>query len=263
MPGDWNRTLAADYDRVAERYAEWFVNELDEKPFDREILDRFALATKAMGRVLDLGCGPGQIGRYLSERGVDVLGIDLSSKMIEIARRSNQGLSFEQGDMRALDLPDASIGGVVGFYSLIHLERTDVPAALEEIARVLVPDGSALIAVHGGEGAFHADDYFGEPVSIDVTYFETEELLGLLENVGFRVEELQSRDPYESEYPSRRIYCWARKRHDDTCPLCKGFCPRCGGNVSAPSGSLGWILCSSCHETFPHLDCPDREPSSS
>src|ERR1700722_15188900 len=68
--GDTDPRLWADpastYDKVASAYAATFLHELDHKPFDREILTRFAAATRGSSReghpVCDLGCGPGHIG---------------------------------------------------------------------------------------------------------------------------------------------------------------------------------------------------------
>src|SRR5438128_10753053 len=169
----WNPDLAGTYDRVAEPYGEQFFDELARKPFDRELLDRFAARLSGRGLVCDVGCGPGHVGRYLTERGVDVFGLDLSSEMVALARRRNPSMRFEQGDLRALGLPDASLAGIVAFYSLIHLERAEIASALTELARVLVPGGLILIAFHGGDGSVHADDWFGRGVSIDATLYPT------------------------------------------------------------------------------------------
>ena len=54
---------------------------------DRQLLDRFADSVRGAGVVCDLGCGPGQVARYLQERGLPVCGVDLSLGMIE--RRGN------------------------------------------------------------------------------------------------------------------------------------------------------------------------------
>src|SRR5207253_2176096 len=93
----WNPDLAGTYDRVAEPYGEQFFDELARKPFDRELLDRFAARLSGRGLVCDVGCGPGHVGRYLTERGVDVFGLDLSSEMVALARRRNPSMRFEQG----------------------------------------------------------------------------------------------------------------------------------------------------------------------
>jgi SAM-dependent methyltransferase len=176
------------------------------------LLDRFAAAVAGRGRVCDVGCGPGHVGRYLATRGVEVFGIDLSPRMVELARRLTPGIPFEQGDMLALALPDAALAGVAAFYSLIHLERHVVARALGELTRVLVPGGRMLIAFHGGSGLVHAEEWFGEKISISATLFEPDEMRGYMEAVGLRVDEVTAREPYDFEYPTRRVYTAATRR---------------------------------------------------
>jgi SAM-dependent methyltransferase len=203
--------LVESYDRVAERYAEQFFTELDRKPFDRDLLDRYAETIRGHGKVCDLGCGPGHVARYLQARGVEVFGVDISPRVVEVARQLNPGIPFDQGDMRALDLLDSSLAGVVAFYSIIHLARSVVPRALDEMMRVLRPGGAALISVHGGEGELHAAEFLGQTVSIDASLFQPAEMKTLLEGAGFRVEEVLSREPYDFEFQSQRVYIWASR----------------------------------------------------
>jgi SAM-dependent methyltransferase len=208
----WNPDLADAYDRVAEPYAAQFFDELTRKPFDRELLDRFAERLRGRGRACDVGCGPGHVGRYLAERGVDVYGLDLSASMVALARRLNPTMRFEQGDLRALSLPDAALDGIVAFYSWIHLRRTEVAGALTELARVLRRRGLILLAFHGGEGEVHADDWFGRGVSIDATLHQPADLTAGMGRAGFVVEAITTRPPYEFEYPTTRLYAAGVKR---------------------------------------------------
>ena len=113
--------------------------------------------------------------------------------------------------MLPLDLPDASLAAIVCFYAIIHLKREDVTRALREMNRVLQPSGLLLIAFHGGEGELHRDQWYEKPVSIDVTLFQNDEMSGYLEASGFEVVGIAERDPYEFEYPTRRVYISARK----------------------------------------------------
>lgn len=203
--------LSASYDRVAERYAEEYFEELNRKPFDREMLDVFAQVTRGKGLVCEIGCGPGQVGRYLKDRGVDIRGIDLSEQMVKCARRLNPDITFTQGDMLALEMPDASVYGVVSFYAIIHLKRNDVTRALKEMHRVLEPGGKLLVSFHGGDGELHRDEWYEHPVAIDVTLMSIEEMHGYLEAAGLEVEKIVERDPYEFEYPTQRLYAFASR----------------------------------------------------
>jgi trans-aconitate methyltransferase len=89
---DWQHDVRQTYDRVAGEYAARIFDELDGKPFDRAILDRFGDLVRPLGPVCDLGCGPGQVTRYLAGRGLETVGVDLSPGMIAEARRLNPGL---------------------------------------------------------------------------------------------------------------------------------------------------------------------------
>jgi SAM-dependent methyltransferase len=203
--------LELSYDRVARHYAAEYFDELSRKPFDRELLDRFAESVSGAGEVWEIGCGPGQIARYLKDRGVRISGIDLSEKMVDAARSANADISFARGDMLALNFPDNSLSGIVSFYAIIHLQRSDIARALREMFRVLEPAGRLLVSFHGGEGELHRDEWYGEPVSIDVTLITHEEMLEYLRVAGFSDARVIAREPYEFEYPTRRMYALAAK----------------------------------------------------
>jgi SAM-dependent methyltransferase len=211
-PGRWADPMPT-YDKVAPAYAAQFLHELDDKPFDREILTRFAAATRRVSQegwpVCDLGCGPGHVGAFLSTAGVDAVGMDLSAGMVAQARLSYPALTFTRGDMTALEVADGSFAGIACFYALIHIPRTQVPTALGEMARVLLRGGALLLAVHGGRGTLHADEMVGEPANLDVTLFSLAELCELVQQAGFSVVEAHERAPYAMEHPTPRLYVWA------------------------------------------------------
>ena len=213
---DWERDVRETYDRVAGEYAARIFGELAHKPFDREILDRLAEMAGLLGPVCDLGCGPGHVARYLHERwherGLEVLGIDLSTAMIEEARRLNPGLRFEQGTMLALDLADEQLGGIAAFYSIVNVPPDQQPQAFAEIWRVLRPGGLLLVAFHVGDEVVHLEEWWDTPVSVDFFFFDPAEIEGRLVEAGFVVEERHVREPYpDVEHPSRRAYLLARK----------------------------------------------------
>ncbi len=200
------------YDTVADEYASRIAAELQYKPFDRQVLDDFAERVRGFGLVADVGCGPGHVAGYLQDRGVRVVGVDLSPRMIECARRLRPEIEFEQADMTALPVRDDAWGGIVAFYSLIHIPRDSVVSALREFRRVLRPRGHLLLAFHIGTKAVHLDEWWGHPVSVDFVFFRCDEIEGYLADAGFRIEQSLERDPYppEVEHQSRRGYILAR-----------------------------------------------------
>ena len=208
---DPTESLQESYDRVASEYTEKIANELDGKPFDRALLDRFADEVRGKGPVCDVGCGPGHITNYLHERGIDeVFGLDLSPGMIKEARRRYPGLSFVTGDLRSLDLVRGGMAGIVAFYSIIHLRPEEVRPALQGLRRVLQANGSLLLAVHLGDSVVHLDSWFGEDVSLDFTFFQADTLRQDLLESEFDIQEITERAPYpEVEVATRRLYVWA------------------------------------------------------
>ncbi len=217
---DWERNVQETYDRVAGEYADRIFEELAGKPFDREILDRFARMTLPLGPVCDLGCGPGQIARHLHdgwhEQGLESIGIDLSPAMIAEARRRSPDLRFEQGSMLALDLPDRSLGGIAAFYSIVNVPRADQPQAFAECWRVLVPGGLLLVAFHVGDETVHLEEWWEIAVSIDFYFFQPAEVAARLTEAGFTIEEQHVREPYpDVEHPTGRAYLLARKPSQD------------------------------------------------
>ncbi len=199
------------YDSAAISYADHLTTELAGKPLDRHLLNRFAEETRGRGLVADLGCGPGHVARYLKELGVTMVGIDLSPRMIRVAADLNPGIDFRVGDMKRLDLPDASLGGVVAFYSIVHFDSSELGPILHEIRRGLVPGGLALLAFHAGDQVVHVDDLFGAPVSLDFRFHVPSKVIEALRSAHFKVIEHVEREPYEgAEYPSRRCYLFGR-----------------------------------------------------
>jgi ubiquinone/menaquinone biosynthesis C-methylase UbiE len=210
------RTLNAiqkSYDGIADEYARHFYSELDNKPLDRELLTRFAARVKGKGAICDMGCGPGHIARFLHDAGTNVFGLDLSSRMIEEARRLNPEISFRQGNMLALDLPDTSLAGIAAFYAIVNLPREALPQVFREMARVLKPDGLLLLAFHIGDDTLQPNALWGRPISMDFYFFPPHVIQRGLGAAGLVVEEVIEREPYapEVEHQSRRAYIFARK----------------------------------------------------
>jgi ubiquinone/menaquinone biosynthesis C-methylase UbiE len=206
------RGYQTSYDLVADEYVRRIFGELQHKPLDRQLLDRFAASVRDMGPVCDLGCGPGHVARYLHERGVQVCGVDLSSAMVEQARRLIPAVEFHQGNMLALDAADESWAGIAAFYSLIHIPRGDLPQALAELRRVLRRGGKLLVAFHIGDETVHLDEWWGHKVCVDFFFFRSEEMAQHVRDAGFEIEEIIEREPYpEVEHQSRRSYLFARR----------------------------------------------------
>jgi ubiquinone/menaquinone biosynthesis C-methylase UbiE len=200
------------YDQVAEEYTRRIFEELQGKPLDRQLLDRFAASVRDAGTACDMGCGPGHVARYLHEQGVSVCGLDLSPGMVEQARRLTPGIEFQQGDMRELKVSDGAWAGIVAFYSLIHIPREEMVRTLRELWRVLQSGGLLLLAFHIGDESLHLAEWWGHAVCVDFFFFRSAEMTDYLRAAGFEIEEVLEREPYpDVEHQSRRSYIFARR----------------------------------------------------
>jgi ubiquinone/menaquinone biosynthesis C-methylase UbiE len=212
MDDDTTRSIRESYDRLADEYARRIFNELQHKPLDRQLLNRF-VADAPPGNLCDMGCGPGHIARYLRDAGATVFGIDLSPQMLRQARKLNPDISFREGNMLALDLNDGSLAGIAAFYAIVNIPQSSLLFVFQELGRVLQPGGLLLLAFHAGDQVLHEAELWGQPIFMDFFLFPTSSIRNLVETAGLTIEEIIEREPYspEVEYQSQRAYIFARK----------------------------------------------------
>jgi ubiquinone/menaquinone biosynthesis C-methylase UbiE len=205
--------LISGYNKTAALYADHYFGELSKKPQDREILTAFAGNHKDNGRVLDLGCGPGQTTRFLHDHGVHhILGTDIAPGMIEKARALNPNIEFETADMLCLGYADESFAAALAFYAIVHFSKAELEKSFAEVFRVLKKGGEFLFSFHIGTETIHRNELFDIPVNLDFHFFETKSILAMAQQAGFHSVQVIEREPYpEVEFPSRRAYITVKK----------------------------------------------------
>ena len=215
MEDNLTQSIRDSYDRLADEYALRISGELQHKPLDRELLNRFVAEMAGRGEVCDIGCGPGHVARYLRDSGTSVFGLDLSPNMLEEARRLNPDISFRVGNMMALSLEDRTLAGITAFYAIVNIPKESLPVVFREMERVLNPGGLLLLAFHVGDQALRENELWGRAIAMDFFLFEPPEIRRFLEAAGFGIEDMIERGPYapDVEYQSRRAYVFARKSH--------------------------------------------------
>lgn len=202
-----HETIAAGYNAVANEYAARLFRELDGKPFDREFLTTFEQSAPR-GAILDLGCGPGHVAKFIANLGRKVVGIDLSPSMVAVARELIAGMDVRHGDMCALDFPASSFAGVVAFYSIIHLAPTELSVAAREIYRVLAPGGQAALAFHVGDEVRHIDSLWDITTDLDFHFLQPAIVEEALQTAGLKVLRSSTRQPYAPEVESQTTRCY-------------------------------------------------------
>ena len=201
--------VQAAYDAAAEDYQVSFGNDLARLQLDRDMLDT-ARMSAADGRLLDLGCGTGSAGTYLSEKGARVVGLDLSLGMLRCI--PGRALASCQGDMRRLPFAEGVFAGVIAYYSIHSVPRSEVLSVLAEANRVLRSKGVLLLSTHIGEGEVYVDEFLGHRVAtVGGTLYTSEEVVSQVSTAGFTVEISETRGPLAHEHQSQRVYVFARR----------------------------------------------------
>ncbi len=186
----------SNYDQKAEEYAENYADILERTPLDRKLLDVFALGV--VGPVLDVACGPGHVAGYLVEQGLEVRGVDLSERMVELARHNFPQVDFEVGNLLRLGERE-EFGAITAFYAVVHLSDRQLERALAEMFKALLPGGRLLLT-------FHSQLLEGRP---EYRIFPVEQVKSALQETGFVLEVEIQRMPLADEDLTRRCLIWA------------------------------------------------------
>lgn len=141
-----------------------------------------------------------------------MFGIDVSSRMVAMARRNHPELRFHVGSMTSLDLPDGTLGGIAALYSVIHVPDEQLPGVFAEFRRVLAPGGYLLLAFQYDEETdhLHLDERFGHAISLDYYWRPPEKVVELLTGAGLQLHSRTVREPQGQER-YRKAYLLARK----------------------------------------------------
>ena len=150
--------------------------------------------------------------RHLDSLGLDVLGIDLSPAMVDVARRTHPWLRVDDGSLTGLDLADGSMAGVVAWYSIIHTPSEELPSVFAELHRVLCPGGRLLLAFQVGEDEpVDHEQAYGHAVSYVSYRLSADRVVDLLGRAGFAMNTRVVREPDGPYEKTPQAYLLARK----------------------------------------------------
>ena len=200
------------YNLAAQKYHDLFHNEMSEKEYDRNLLDSFAARFSKDSLICDAGCGPSaHIGRYLFDKGMKVIGVDISEKCIELAQNYNQDMKFECADIGKMPFGGNSFDGLISYYSIINTPKIYINKLFDEFHRVLATNGYLLVAVKAGTTEGYIEDLLGIKTKSYFTLFTTEEIVDYFSKAGFLLEFFDKRNPYDFEILNERIFAIGKK----------------------------------------------------
>ena len=161
----WSHPITVSERSVVSGYTEWAPTYdgqanpvvIAEQAAVHAIIERYPV-----GAALDAACGTGRHAAYLASLGYDVVGIDATPAMLEIARTKAAGVRFEVGKLESIPLDSASVDLAVCALSLTHLQ--DPAPAIEELARVVRPGGHVVVSdVHSFSVTLGAQGRYRQP----------------------------------------------------------------------------------------------------
>jgi len=202
-----HQKIARVYDQIAGVY-----QDIISQPTD--YLEEFTSRLPERARILDAGCGIGTDAGYLKQMGHRVSGLDLSGKMLDIARQNHPGVEYFWQDLRHPDFPDQSFDGILGSFSLIHLRKDDVIPTLQRYNRLLKPSGLLFLALQSGRSQ---EIFLTEPFKPDETTFlniiSTDEAQHILQRSGFKTILTRQRPPdgNSKEFDFIKLFVLARE----------------------------------------------------
>ena len=198
------------YEDIADGYAGRFGDDLERSLVDRTVLETAVGMLPPPALVLDLGCGPGQVASFLVARRCRAVGIDLTAKMLDVARGADPPLALINGNVLRLPVRDGAVDGAIAWFALHNLPRALLGGALAQVRRVLRPGGVFVMATHGGDGEESvAHHWQGRIEHVPLTYYSLEQLRSELGSQQLKVVDERSRPPMEHEHAATKLFVTA------------------------------------------------------
>lgn len=191
MPASNEHTQAA-YTTIADSYHQLLSDVSFEATIDLAMVQHFVeqVGFHRNGELLDAGCGTGRMMTHLSQLdpSLQITGIDFAHGMVDRARLDHPDRQIDRAALTSLPFRAARFDGVLCWYSIIHTPEAELGGLVAELARVLRPQGSLLLAFHTGSGQRVARRVYGHDVDLTVQLHDVSRVAGILATEGFMVQ---------------------------------------------------------------------------
>lgn len=185
------QNLRDTYNRIAE---DWHNDHISDQWWIEGAV-KFLKYLKPGDSVLDVGCAGGVKSKYLTENGMKVLGIDVSEKMIEIARQYSPAAEFQVLDMRKIGALSKKFKAVFAQASILHLPKKEASGVVKQFAEILEPSGICYISVkekrpNGVDEEEIVETDYGYDYQRLFSYYSADDLRQYLTDAGFILREV-------------------------------------------------------------------------
>ncbi|MDD5750053.1 MAG: class I SAM-dependent methyltransferase [Candidatus Pacebacteria bacterium] len=168
------------YNKIAEEYS------VQRDEFKNiSFLEKFEKLLSKSSLILDIGCGAGvPIDRYFVEQGHSIVGIDISEKQIELAKKNVPQGKYEVKDMSELKAGEYQVDAIISFYAIFHIPRESHQELFVKLNSFL-PSGGLILATMGSSEWEGEEDFHG--VDMYWSHFGAEKNKKIIERAGFEI----------------------------------------------------------------------------
>jgi SAM-dependent methyltransferase len=179
---------ASAFDKVADRYREKF---MDLTMYDESYRKFCKLLPRGPARVLDAACGPGNISRFLMTQrpDLDLLGIDLAPRMVELARQGVPSGQFAVHDCRNLAELERRFDGIICAFGVPYLSWPESAGFISASYDALAPEGALYLSTMLGRSEESGFERCSSGDQVYVHYHSEEQIVSYLRGCGFTLVE--------------------------------------------------------------------------
>lgn len=145
-------------------------------------------------KILDLGCGMGHYSKYINKKGFEVVGVEFSKSMLEIAKENTKNIKYVESDI--CDLPqdlDKDFDGVLIAYVIQHLSYEETKECLLKLHKFIVPNAHILLLFREGDSILNEKEPFDNSFTYIIKEYTSEEITKLLNECGYEVLEINKK----------------------------------------------------------------------
>lgn len=212
---DHSASSASVFHKLADGYREKF---MDLALYDDSYREFCQLLRPGRARVLDVACGPGNVARYLIAQRpeLQLLGIDLAPRMVELARAAVPSARFTVHDCRKLAALNSRFDGIICAFGLPYLSREEAAAFIPAVAETLEAGGVFYLSTMLGRSEDSGLQRCSSGDEVYVNYFTEDEIVCLLQTSRFTlVKQQRIASPSGAAKPTTDLIVIARKERPD------------------------------------------------
>ncbi len=180
------------WNEIADLYEEKFMN----FPLYNETYDFFCDNLVISSSILELGCGPGNITKYISNKRNDLIieGTDISQNMIDLARKNNPSCKFTVSDIRKYNSLENRYSGIISGFCLPYLSIAEIKTLIPKLNHSLDIGGILYLSFVDGNPINSGIKKGKDNRILYFFYHDMEEISNLLITNNFRIEKLYQLD---------------------------------------------------------------------